>query len=446
MTVSTASLKQALPQYLLATISAFLSKTPTLMILFGGFFVMDATNFGRFTILMLLSNLVAVITSCGGDLWLNRFTKHNSKRFKNAPTVTRAYLKTSLGIGVVVGAAVLLIQLTSLEILKTPPILLVLALIYGIQTGWLETISAIIRSSNRISLFFVLRDFATSLLLVLGLVVTDLKTVKQFFFMANGLYLMIIFGLSIFLFANHKTYLPRTRKRNIPSTTLLLHTLNLTLNNLIARLANNFDVFLLAFILPVSVVGQYRLCSAIANGFIVVQHFAYLALPWQMQQSSAYLSDQQSTREVNNRQHLLALSGLLVIATLFFVMNFMSEMLHINSKMSIYRYMLLPLAMFRYCDVLWGPQHEILITNNKIHQEILIHGVMLVSGIILFGLCSLFATNLQAAMLSLGGANLIAQILKRWALRQQKSNVPLPNTLLPCALTLVTFLYVAVFL
>lgn len=444
MTVPTIALKRAVPQYLLSTSSAFLSKTPTLMILFGGFFTMDATDFGRFTILMLLANMVAAITSCGGDLWLNRFTRHSSQRFNSSPIVSSAYLKISLCIGSIIGVAALLTQLLSIEMFKTPPLLISLALVYGMQMGWLESISAIVRSSNRVNLFFVLRDFATSLLLVVGLFLVDLKTVSQFFFMANGLYLILLIALLLYLTLNREVYLPCTQGRNLPYLTLLRHTLKLTLNNILSRIANSFDVFLLAFVLPMAVVGQYRLCSAIATGFIVVQHFAYLSLPWQMQQSSAYLSEHQSTKEVRNRQQLLALSGSLALLTLFVMMNFLGEMLHMTSQINLYRDMLLPLAMFRYCEILWGPQHEILITNNKINQEITIHGAMLLFGVTLFGLFFLFMTGLQAAILSLGGASLVAQLLRRWVLRRQKTTVPLPKPLLPCLLALGTILAIIV--
>ena len=68
--------------------------------------------------------------------------------------------------------------------------------------------------------------------------------------------------------------------------TLLRHTGGLIYGNFGSRLSIHIDVLILANLASIAAVGEYRAAAQFAIGFMVVQHFVFLSLPWQLRRTS----------------------------------------------------------------------------------------------------------------------------------------------------------------
>jgi hypothetical protein len=143
---------------------------------------------------------------------------------------------------------------------------------------------------------------------------------------------------------------------------LLRHTAGLIYGNFGSRLSIHIDVLVLANLVSIAFVGEYRAAAQFAIGFMVVQHFVFLSLPWQMRRTS-----QSGEKGPGYTWVILQQRTLLLVASAAFVLLwiFAEELLGLLGERfvavaDIFRIFL----MIRFIDLLWGPNHEMLVSNG----------------------------------------------------------------------------------
>ena len=91
---------------------------------------------------------------------------------------------------------------------------------------------------------------------------------------------------------------------------MICHTGGLIYGNFGSRLSIHIDVLVLAHLVNIASVGEYRAAAQFAIGFMVVQHFVFLSLPWQMRRTTQGSEHGPGFAWVNLQQRsLLAVAG-----------------------------------------------------------------------------------------------------------------------------------------
>ncbi len=149
-----------------------------------------------------------------------------------------------------------------------------------VALGLNETGMAIIRSSNRVTKFFIVRDILFPGLLTALLFIIKPLSVDCYFIITifvNALFFIVIL---FYLYKYKNIYL---RKSNLmQQKSILLYTAGLITNNFVSRLNGAIDTLLLGHYLPIDLVGKFRLGTQVANGFMILQHYLCLSMPWQL--------------------------------------------------------------------------------------------------------------------------------------------------------------------
>jgi O-antigen/teichoic acid export membrane protein len=207
---------------------------------------------------------------------------------------------------------------------------------------------------------------------------------------------------------------------------LIFHTLGLIANNFSSRLINGFDTLMLSTYLPMSTLGRYRLVSHCSNALIVVQHFVFLTLPWQLRKPSIESEhSKKSVRLIQAKQLMLLFSTLPVFLG---IVVFSKPLLSLLGES--YISMAIPLVIFiviRYCELLWGPQHEVLISNGKSFFDTGANVCAIVFALFIFFIARCFLDTITSAILMAGLSSFVGQLVRYIIIKRQKLDVHLGN-------------------
>ena len=155
------------------------------------------------------------------------------------------------------------------------------------------------------------------------------------------------------------------------ATPLIKHTLLLMMTNIMSRASNYIDILVLLFFVGLADLGEYRIAAQFAIGFIVVQHFVFLSLPYQLRYVGSSAERQYSRRILQDIQrNLLTLS----LIALVFVLVLSEWLLSILGERFIESaHVVRAMFLIRFLELLWGPQHEVLISNGLVRFEVALH-------------------------------------------------------------------------
>ena len=318
---------------------------------------------------MVVSGIVSALVSGGGDMWLNRFTGRATTLRHRAPYLWRPYLAIcggTAGLVSTIGIAIAFL----LPISEQVRLVAVIMLIGAVAAGFTEAELAVLRASGKVTAFFASRDLLIPLLYLSAIIVLRPESAAGVLAIHATLWTLALVLIALVVWQ----HIPMPRSTaglgRIGQRRLLQHTLGLQAGNLSHRLAIQLDVLVLTWIVSLGAVGEYRLAAQFATGFAVVQHFVFLGLPWQMRQSGRR-QDMGSMRgrsarigqvDVLRRQRLLL--GITTVALLVGWAIAEPFLGFIAPRFVDSAWLLRLLLLIRFTELLWGPQHEILISNG----------------------------------------------------------------------------------
>jgi glycosyltransferase involved in cell wall biosynthesis/O-antigen/teichoic acid export membrane protein len=387
---------------ILAVSSAVVSRLATFGALIAAArFIQDPDEYGVFAVLTALVGVVNAVVSGGGDMWLNSFTGSLSRTTGQAPRISQAYLIICGSLAFLMASGIGLIFLVSANpvvstwlgemapglavSLSKFPFATMLAVVGASFAGLFEALLAILRAGNRVTAFFTFRDLTTPVI-VLALIVL-LKPASAIEMMA--VYCAVwgtVFALAFFYIKGALSVLPKLVSISARRwLSLLRHTAGLIYGNFGSRLSIHIDVLVLANLVSIAFVGEYRAAAQFAIGFMVVQHFVFLSLPWQMRRTS-----QSGEKGPGYAWVILQQRTLLLVASAAFVLLwiFAEELLGLLGERfvavaDIFRIFL----MIRFIDLLWGPNHEMLVSNGYTVRDAHANIVALLVWGAVFGFC-----------------------------------------------------------
>jgi O-antigen/teichoic acid export membrane protein len=399
----------------LAIASAVWSRVAVFVVLGVAARLLEADEFGLYALAQLAVGVIAAIVS-SGDMWLNRFTRRGSG---GATLHLAQAIYVVLGAGtaalvVAVGAVAAALPWGTPHYRQT----LLVAAILGAVSGCGELIFALIRSRQRVVEFFLLRDLLVPLAVVVLLLAVRPRTAPGVLALAAVVWLAAIAWAllrEVPALALRQLAAPaarRLRRHLLPVA--LRHTLMLQASNLLARLAY-LDVFVLSTVIPIVYIGNFRVAAQLAMGFVVVQHFLFLSLPWQLRAARHGGADEVAS----HHRLLLGLAALAFVALMLgapWILGLFGERFRESA------WVLQALLAIRFAGLLWGPQHELLVSNGYVMGDALTNLALVAVWVPVFLLAWSVADPLRAAIVATAVADAGVQLL-RWRLLR-KAGVP----------------------
>lgn len=395
----------------LAVVSAVVSRACTYVVLIVLARALPPSDFGAYTIAMVGVTVLSAMVSGGGDMWLNRFIRTQGG---DAP-VLRHYLAMATATAAVIGMLGVAGGLVA-EQVGGLGILTVMTVLLGTSLGLAEAAFAVIRARGELALFFGLRDFVVPVAIVGALLALDPSTAFSALSIQAGAWVAALLAL-ISLARARAAAIPLPR---IPPVRLrgglLRHTVTLMYGNLGSRLSAAVDVLVISAFIGLDGVGEYRVAGQFAAGFMIVQHFIFLGLPWQMRCLGATSAPGEGLRHVEDRQRLLlvlsagALVVLLVLAEPILAL--------LGERFVAAAPLFQVFAGIRFAELLWGPQHEILVSNGHAVTDAHSNLVALAAWPVAFFPLLLVVSPLPAAVTAVAAASLARQFFRRGALRR----------------------------
>ncbi|MGE4219983.1 MAG: glycosyltransferase [Alphaproteobacteria bacterium] len=417
-------------QPVLAVASAIVSRLSVFAVLILAARLLDAREFGAFAVTGVVMALVMALVSGGGDMWLNPFTQRGAGDRPRAPRIWGAYLAICATIAALVGGGMAVavylfgrsdsgIGLGALEGYHAAAVLGVLG---GVFAGLTETLLAIMRASGRVAAFFVVRDL-TLPLATLGLFVWVQPPSA---FDAVLVQTVAAFGACLFVglrVLGDRPSLPLPgRLRGAARRRVIGHTLGLIYGNLGSRLSIYVDVLVLTYLLSLDDLGHYRAATQFAIGFMVVQHFVFLTLPWQMRRAGPGAVAVEALRRVQTRQRLLLALSALAAAILMLAADPIMRLLgpHFVDAAPIFQlYVLL-----RAVGLMWGPNHELLVSNGRAGWDAHANLVGVAAWLLAFAAAYLAGANPVAAAIAASATGAIAAQGMRYRLVGRAGLIP----------------------
>ena len=389
---------------LIGFFGALYSKSSLLVNLLIANTFMHPNEFGRLSLFIILANVIAAVVSCGGDMWLNQFTRRSNATNNESSLFSRDYLQLSIKIAVVVTSIALVLFFIRLDYS--------LALFTAVTLGLNETGMAIIRSSNRVMKFFIVRD-----ILFPGFLTASLFIIKplsvSYYFTITIVVNVLFFAIILFYIYRYKNiYL---RKSNLmQQKKILFYTSGLIFNNFVSRLNGAIDTLLLGHYLPIDLVGKFRLGTQVANGFMILQHYLCLSMPWQL-----FNPKNKKTVSLIKQNHMFLLALTLLSVIVIILLNPLLPLV-LGTFTDTLRIPLFIILLVRFLELLWGPQHELLISNGKIKEDT----IASISGFITFiiGFFTCYFFNISILYSITAGLCLsahVSQIARRYILKKE---------------------------
>ena len=405
-------------QPLLALVSAVVSRLSIFAALIAAARFLDPIDFVAFTVLTAIVGVINALVSGGGDMWLNSFTASESGRTQMAPRVSSYYLGICTGIAIFVffllGGAVIANRASVFDLgpIEGYNSALLVAVVGAVAAGLFEAQLAILRAGSRVALFFWLRDLITPVV-VLGLIlVVQPSSTLGMMGVYTFIWIVVFFSVLGYVAGSRKILPKKTMMsgtvRQWRLIKLLRHTSGLVYGNLSSRLSIYIDILVLTYVVNLSQVGEYRAAAQFAVGFMVVQHFVFLGLPWQMRRATQAGRPGAGYAWVLHQQRLLLVLSAIAVVALWLLAESLLSLLGTRFLAVVPLFQLF--VLIRFVDLLWGPNHELLVSNgwtlNDAHANIL----ALMGWAVTFAI--IFMVGMQpliAAVVATAIASLIAQ-------------------------------------
>ena len=438
-------------QPMLAVFSAVVSRLAAFGALIAAARMLEPVEFGVFAVLTALVGVVNAVVSGGGDMWLNSFTGSSTRKLGHAPRISPAYLTTCLALAATMAAVISGVFFASnvssvsewieghapqvAMFLTEFPLATLLAVLGACFAGLLEAQLAVLRASNRVTEFFVFRDLTTPIV-VLALIVLLSPT--------NAIEMMLLYCVvwgGVFLIA---LLFIRRALGVLPGLitlsarrwlSMIRHTGGLIYGNFGSRLSIHIDVLVLAHLVSIASVGEYRAAAQFAIGFMVVQHFVFLSLPWQMRRTTQGSEHGPGFAWVNLQQRsLLAVAG-----TAFVILWIFAEALLglLGERFLVVTDIFRIFVLIRFIDLLWGPNHEMLVSNGFTVRDAHANVISLLIWVVAFVVIQeAIGNSMNAAVSATAIASLAGQASRYWMIRKV-GLVPITGHRLGAALPIV---------
>lgn len=393
--VRTALLKQAsIPA---AIAPALLSRIAAYLTLIVAARVMIPDEFGVFAVLSVVGGIINAMVSGGGDMWLNRFVTRRNVTQGQPPQLWLTYFAISVVVAALAMMIAGLATATIPALAEQSDAVLIAVFAFSIA-GIGEALLAMIRASGRTTIFFGVRDVAAPLgFLALLLLIRPADAVGLFAVFA-AVWGIILVSLGTYVFARMHWMVERIWMRASMMVPVLKHTVLLMLTNLASRAANYVDILILLFFIGLTDLGEYRVAAQFAIGFIVVQHFVFLNLPYQLRDIGADTERSLIRQKLRDSQSVLII--LAIVALLIALLAAEPLLLLLGARFADAVGIVQVLFLIRFLELLWGPQHEVLVSNGLIKFDV---GASLVGiGVwaATFTLIQIWIEPIQAAILA----------------------------------------------
>lgn len=384
--------------------SAVFSRISVYAMLLIAAHLLEPDEFGVFAIAMAIGSIVSALVSGGGDLWLNRFTRHQQGL---APNSWAAYLTIATVLAFVV------VSLSGGVLLTLDPpgeygAVFFLVIVGASISGIAESGLAIIRASGRVGMFFAIRDIAVPLFFLSLVISAKPSKALDIVWIYTSIWLAALITVGAFLYLNARRLLPaaRARYRRLLRPAFV-HTIGLVYGNLGSRITSSLDTLVLSVLLSLADTGAYRVVAQCSVGFVVIQHFIFLGLPWQLGRSVKNPLNATALNEVVNRQKLLLSLSALGLAFLLVAAD--SLLALVGPQFVVFSRIFSLLLILRFIELTWGPQHELLVSHGRVILDA--HANLL--AIISWGITFLFLITahpyVPSAVAATGVASLVAQ-------------------------------------
>jgi O-antigen/teichoic acid export membrane protein/GT2 family glycosyltransferase len=350
-----------------AMVPALFSRIAAYLTLIVAARIMIPEEFGAFAVLTVLGGVINALVSGGGDMWLNRFVTRDDVARSHPPAVWPLYLTISLFVSTVAMISMALVVVFVPALAPQAGAILMTVLAFSLA-GMSESLLAMMRATGRTVLFFGVRDIFVPLTVLALLLLWRPEDAIGFFAILAAVWAVILLALFAYalLAERWKAGKGWARKSLIPP--VVKHTELLMLTNLGSRAANYIDVMVLLFFVGLADLGEYRIAAQFAIGFIVVQHFVFLSLPYQLRNVGTSGERALSQQRLRESQRTL-----IVIAALAFVFVLvLAEWLlsFLGARFVESAFVVKAMFLIRFLELLWGPQHEILISNGLVRFEV----------------------------------------------------------------------------
>jgi glycosyltransferase involved in cell wall biosynthesis/O-antigen/teichoic acid export membrane protein len=413
-------------QPFLALTSAVVSRLSTFAALIAAARFLNPDDFGAFAVLMAIVGVINAFVSGGGDMWLNSFTASVSGKARQAPRVSHYYLGICAAIAcltfALLGTAILANRLGvfSLGPLAGYQAAIIVAVAGASAAGLFEAQLAVLRAGGRVAAFFWLRDLITPVF-VLGLILV-VHPSSPLGMMSVYMFVWIAVFLGVFGYILASRYvMPKvanvTRIKPQRWLRLVRHTAGLVYGNLGSRFSIYIDVLVLTYAANLAQVGEYRAAAQFAVGFMVVQHFVFLGLPWQMRRATQAGRPGPGYAWVLYQQRLLLLLSAVAVIALWFLAEPILALL--GPRFVAVAPLFQLFVLIRFVDLLWGPNHELLVSNGWTINDAHANMMALAAWGLAFGAANTAnVPPLISAVVATAIASLVAQIGRYQMLRR----------------------------
>lgn len=350
-----------------AMVPALCSRIAAYLTLIVAARIMIPEEFGTFAVLTVLGGVINALVSGGGDMWLNRFVTRDDVVRSQPPAVWPLYLTISLCVSTVamIGTALVVVLVPALA--PQAGAILMTVLTFSLA-GMSESLLAMMRATGRTILFFGVRDIFVPLTVLVLLLIWRPEEAIGFFAILAAVWATILIALFAYALLAERWKAGKGWARNSLISPVVKHTALLMLTNLGSRAANYIDVMVLLFFVGLADLGEYRIAAQFAIGFIVVQHFVFLSLPYQLRNVGKPDERELSRQRLRDSQKMLIV---IAAAALLFVLVFAEWLLSfLGARFVESAYVVQAMFLIRFLELLWGPQHEILISNGLVRFEV----------------------------------------------------------------------------
>jgi hypothetical protein len=282
--------------------------------------------------------------------------------------------------------------------------------------GLTETVLATMRASGAIRSFFIVRDIVAPLAYLAVMMGFGPTTTIDALLAYLGLWAVAFIGVVAYLVRRAPTMLPAIRPPRLARLPVLRHTLGLIYGNLTSRLAIYIDVLVLTTVTSIVVIGEYRVAAQFAIGFMVIQHFVFLGLPWQMRSRGQISGGGPGLAVVAERQRSLLLVAAAGGVFLWILADPLLRLFgdRFSEMTPIFRILLVT----RFSSLLWGPQHETLISNGLSIEDAHASLASICIWIIAFPVFLIFIGPVYSALFATLLSTLALHLTRLWILHR----------------------------
>lgn len=411
----------SIPLSFLPLFSAIVSRLSGYAVLLIAARLLVPDEFGIFAALITVGAIVNALVSGGGDMWLNRFVRKTAAHHGRAPVIWPVYLTICGGLAILTAMVTGFTAVTMDAFAPHGTVVLTAMAAFSVA-GLAEASLAIVRATGRITLFFVLRDYFAPLGFLALAALFRPDRAQDLFAIYGAIWCVTLVSVLTLMVVKRKDLLPGTRIRSRQWRIALRHSLELIISNLSSRLSVYADVLVLTFLISLGQLGEYRVGAQFAVGFMVVQHFVFLGLPWQLRQTGTEEQRRSAYAWVGARQRTLIILSFLALLLLVPGAEFL---LSIFGERFVDATLILQLLLLaRFVELLWGPQHEVLISNGRIRADAEANFASIAAWLPAFGMAVQVLPPEIAAVAAVAVGSLVGQGYRYRCLRREGLSCP----------------------